>query len=66
MNKNEQKRAGAPRKTPDGGLRVTFYLPRQVADWVRSHGGAQWIRNRAFQEMSQSNTEEKNGTDQSV
>ena len=31
----EKKPVGAPRKTPEGGQRVTFYLPKEVAHWIR-------------------------------
>jgi len=47
----EKKTVGAPRKTPDGGQRVTFYLPRDVAAWIREQGGSRWIRQQAYQAM---------------
>lgn len=54
----EKKPVGAPRKTSEGGQRVTFYLPREVAAWIRSNGGARWIRERAYQAMGKKETEE--------
>lgn len=47
----EKKPVGAPRKTPEGGQRVTFYLPREVAAWIRENGGARWIRQQAYKAM---------------
>ncbi len=44
----EKKPVGAPRKTPEGGQRVTFYLPKEVAHWIRENGGARWIREQAY------------------
>ncbi len=47
----EKKSVGAPRKTPDGGQRVTFYLPRDVIVWIRENGGSRWIREQAYKSM---------------
>lgn len=47
----EKKKVGAPRKTPEGGRQVTFYLPREVAAWIRGNGGARWIREQAYKAM---------------
>lgn len=45
---NEKKKVGAPRKTPEGGQRVTFYLPKEVTAWIRGQGGSRWIRQQAY------------------
>lgn len=55
----EKKQVGAPRKTPEGGHRVTFYLPREVTTWIRENGGARWIREQAYRDMEK-NKEAKN------
>lgn len=47
----EKKRVGAPRKTPEGGQQVTFYLPRNVIAWIRENGGSCWIRQQAYKAM---------------
>lgn len=47
----EKKTVGAPRKTPEGGQRVTFYLPKHIAVWIREHGGSRWIRERVEKEL---------------
>lgn len=47
----EKKPVGAPRKTPDGGQQVTFYLPREVTAWIRANGGSRWIRQQAYKAM---------------
>lgn len=47
----EKKQVGAPRKTSEGGQRVTFYLPKEVAHWIRENGGARWIREQAYKVM---------------
>lgn len=47
----EKKPVGAPRKTLEGGQRVTFYLPKEVAHWIRDNGGARWIREQAYKAM---------------
>lgn len=54
----EKKSVGAPKKTPEGGQRVTFYLPRDVAAWIRGHGGARWIRQQAYKAMEKKAIEE--------
>ncbi|WP_293705467.1 hypothetical protein [uncultured Parasutterella sp.] len=48
---NEKKKVGAPRKTPEGGQRVTFYLPKDVTALKREQGGARWIRQQAYKAM---------------
>lgn len=48
---NEKKTVGAPRKTPEGGQRVTFYLPKEVTAWIRENGGARWIRQQVYKAM---------------
>lgn len=52
---NEKKTVGAPRKTPDGGQRVTFYLPKHIVTWIREHGGSKWIRERVEKEIENLN-----------
>ena len=37
--------------TPDGGMRVTFYLPKHIVAWIRENGGSKWIRERAEHEI---------------
>ncbi|WP_337622111.1 hypothetical protein [Parasutterella sp.] len=54
----EKKSVGAPRKTPDGGQRVTFYLPRDVTAWIRENGGSRWIRQQAYKAMEKKEIEE--------
>lgn len=54
----EKKTVGAPRKTPDGGQRVTFYLPRDVTAWIRDNGGARWIREQTYKAMEKKENEE--------
>jgi hypothetical protein len=54
----EKKRVGAPRKTPDGGQQVTFYLPRNVIAWIRENGGSRWIRQQAYKAMEKKAIEE--------
>lgn len=63
----EKKSVGAPRKTPDGGQRVTFYLPRDVTAWIRENGGSRWIRQQAYKAMEKKEIEETkmNGSVQS-
>lgn len=56
----EKKPVGAPRKTPDGGMRVTFYLPKHIVAWIRENGGSKWIRERAEQEIENERTEKQN------
>lgn len=53
----EKKPVGAPRKTSEGGQRVTFYLPREVAAWIRANGGARWIREHAYKAMGKKGNE---------
>lgn len=54
---NEKKRVGAPRKTPEGGQRVTFYLPKDVTAWIREQGGARWIRQQAYKAMGKNESQ---------
>lgn len=54
----EKKPVGAPRKTPDGGQRVTFYLPRNIIAWIRENGGSHWIRQQAYKAMEKKSIEE--------
>ena len=54
----EKKLVGSPRKTPEGGQRVTFYLPKEVAHWIRENGGERWIREHAYKAMGKKKTEE--------
>lgn len=53
----EKKRVGAPRKTPEGGQQVTFYLPRNVTAWIRENGGSRWIRQQAYKAMEKKEIE---------
>ena len=50
-----EKKSGAPRKTPEGGMRVTFYLPKEMARWIRDNGGSSWIRNKVYEAMKEEN-----------
>lgn len=54
MNSEQsKKRAGRPRKTPQGGKAATFYLPVEVAEYVKEHGGAEWIRRKVKEEREE-------------
>lgn len=46
---------GRPRKTPNGGKNVTFYLPVEVIDYVKENGGAEWIRRKVKEEKGKNN-----------
>ena len=47
----EKKTVGAPRKTPEGGQRVTFYRPKHSVVWIREHGGSRGLRERVEKEL---------------
>ena len=51
----EKKSVGAPRQTPAGGMRVTYYLPKDVTAWIRDNGGSRWIRNKVYEAMKGEN-----------
>mgnify|MGYP000683063388 CR=1 FL=1 len=51
----EKKTVGAPRKTPEGGQRVTFYLPKHIIGWIRGKGGSKWIREQVEKEIKNEN-----------
>lgn len=52
------KPRGWPRKTPEGGKSVLFYLPKTVIEYIKSQGGSSWIRRKALEEMKTPGKEE--------
>ncbi len=46
---------GRPRKTPNGGKNVTFYLPVEAIAYIKAHGGAEWIKNKVEKEKEEKN-----------
>ena len=51
----ERKVTGRPRHTPDGGMNVLTYIPKELRERLRELGGSKWIAEQIKKTMPEQN-----------